>query len=521
MLLCVSTLLSLAAVAGAEPVEARVNLPPIDVPATWAAGAIIGDKAYVIGGSQSYIVDIAPTITNVQIYNVTTGETSAGTPMLKGVTGAAYGLGPDGKIYVAGGWNASDGSYYQQTQIYDPVADSWTQAAAAIPEPIGRSASAMSANGTLYVFGGGWTSNVTLIYNTTSDVWTYGAQQPVFGLDGRAVAYNETMIIIFGGSYGGSSSGVRIYNPIANTWSLGTSSPMSAAYSAPVLASNDLIYVFGGTSGSASDPNPSDSVMRYSPSEDVWDFSSAVLSSGRAHMLAVFEQLPGYGRAVVLGGFDGSVGVTTVDAFDISEISGQDLIEISSPLDGDIVSGVVAVHVEKVNGVTDFVAIDLFVDGVLLETRTAETSVTFLWNASGLLNGSVHTLMARGYNSDGSIAEASSTVKVSSTSVEQQVANLEAAMARLQADINSMNMSVADLQVKLAVLQMQLGMLMAGSNATFADLQGKLNDMQTQVDRIESKADNAGLYSMITLILVVVVLVLLALNFLMSRRETK
>ncbi len=521
LLLCASTLLSLAAVAGAEPVEARVNLPPLAEPASWAAGAIVGNSVYVIGGTQGYVVDIPPTLDAVQVYDLMTGETTNGTHMLKGVTGAGYGLGPDGKIYIAGGWNESDGSYYQHVQIYDPARDNWTLASEDVPEPIGRSASAMSPDGSLYVFGGGWTSNVTLIYNTSSDTWKYGAQQPVFGLDGRAVFYNDTTVIVFGGSYGGSSSGVRIYNPVADSWSLGTPSPISEAYAAPALASNGLVYLFGGApSGSPSDVSPVSTVMRYSVSKDVWDTSSATLSSGRDSSLALFTEMMGEGHIVVLGGFDGAAGVATVDGFAISEIAGTELIQISSPTDKSIVSGVVPVDVEMVNSFTPFVQIDLFVDGVLFETRTDALSVTFLWNTSSLSDGSVHTLMAIGYNVDGSAVEDSVSVTVSNLSFEQQIANIEAAVADLQVRINTMNGTVSELQARLVALQAALGMLMAGSNATFANLQTQLDNMQTQVDRIESKADTAGTYSIIITILVVIVLILLALNFIMSRRET-
>jgi N-acetylneuraminic acid mutarotase/uncharacterized coiled-coil protein SlyX len=522
LLLSVSMLLSLAAVTGAEPAEARVNLPPIAVPASWASGVIIGDNAYVIGGSQDYIVDVPPTLSSVQIYSIATGETSIGAAMPKGVTGAAYGVGVDGRIYIAGGWNASDGSYYQKVQIYDPVGDSWTLATGSIPEPIGRSASAMSADGTLYVFGGGWTSNVTLKYNTSSNVWKYGAQQPVFGLDGRAVAYNDTAVIVFGGSYGGSSSGVRIYNPVANTWSLGTPSPITEAYAAPVLASNGYIYLFGGTAGSAGDPNPVPTVMRYSPSDDVWEVSNAVLSSGRDSMVAVFMQMPGYGKAVVLGGFDGSVAVSTVDSFVISEIAGVDLIEISSPQDGSIVSGVVPVHVEKVNGMTDFVQIDLFVDGVLHETRTAAMSVTFLWDTSGLADGSSHTLMARGYNLDGTVSETSVVVTVSAQSIDQKMSALELQVSLLQTKLNSLNSSVEAMQSDIDALQAQLNILKANqtTQSTKLDqLQTQLDNMQSQLNKVKTSSDNGSMFGIVGIVLMIVVLALVAMMFMASRKK--
>lgn len=507
LLLCASALLSLAAVTGAEPVETRVSPPPLAAAVSWAAAASIGDNIYVIGGCQNYLVDFAPTLAKVQIYNVKTGEVTLGAYMPKGVCGAAYGVAPDGKIYIAGGWNATDGSYYQKVQIYNPSLNSWSLASGSIPSPIGRSASAMAANGTLYVFGGGWSSNVTLMYDTATDVWRYGTDQPVSGLDGRAVAYNNTAVIVFGGSYGGSFNGVRIYNPVANSWRTGASSPIGEAYASAVLARNGYIYLFGGSStGLASDPNPVSTVMRYSPVDDTWGTSGATLSSGRDHAVAVIDS---YDRAVVLGGWSGSAVVATVNAFVTSEIVGDNLMQISSPQNGAIVSGIVEVRVDMVNGYgAGFYAIDLFVDGVLRESRTWAQTATFLWDTTGLPDASMHTLSVRGYNNDGTVTEASVTVMVSSLSVEETVAAIQAQIAELQAKL-----AVADGNVTMIL------MTLAALGATFADLQTQINDMQDQVDRIEKKADNAGMYSMINLVLVVIVVVLLALMFLMSRRK--
>jgi N-acetylneuraminic acid mutarotase len=517
LLLCASALLSLAVVTGAEPAESRVSPPPLAVAATWAAAASIGDNIYVVGGCQNYVVDFAPTLAKVQIYNVVTGEVSLGAYMPKGVCGAAYGLGPDGKIYVAGGWNATDSSYYQRVQVYDPALNIWNTTAGTIPAPVGRSASAMAANGTLYVFGGGWTSNVTMIYDTATDVWGYGMDQPVTGLDGRAVAYNDTAIIVFGGSYGGTYNGVRIYNPVANTWSTGTSSPIGEAYASAVLARNGYIYLFGGSStGSASDPSPVATVMRYSPADDAWSTAGTTLSSGRDHAVAVIDC---YDRAVVLGGWSGAAAVTTVNAFVTSDIAGHDLIQISMPEDGAIVSGLVAVQVDKVNGVSSFVQIDVYVDGALYETRTAGTSVTFLWDTTALADGSVHTLMARGYNSDGTVEDASVTVTVSSMSVEQQVADIEAKLADLQAQLTVQNANLTALKAQADALQTQLTALQTSTDQSFPALQTQLDDLQSQIDDLKSKADSSGMLSIVILVLVVIVIVLVAMMLLMMRKK--
>ena len=58
----------------------------------------------------------------------------------------------DGKLIVAAGRNGSIQGYFDDVQIYDPAADSWS-AGAPIPTARGGVASAVH-NGMLYVFGG-------------------------------------------------------------------------------------------------------------------------------------------------------------------------------------------------------------------------------------------------------------------------------------------------------------------------------------------------------------------------------
>ena len=544
-MLCASMLLSFAPVTAAEPVEYRLDLPPLAVAVSWAVAASVGDSIYVIGGCVGNVVDVAPTLSSVQIYNVDTGDVTFGTSMPKGVSGAAYGAGPDGKIYVAGGWNASDGSYYQRVQIYDPALDSWTEALGDVPSPIGRTASAMAPDGMLYVFGGGWTSNVTMIYNTQTDVWRYGADLPVWGLDADAVVVSPTQVFLIGD--GGPD--VRVYNPVADEWSSVASLPTNLGWASAVLGRNGDIFVFGGSSISYGDPAPLSSVLRYSVLDDVWEYSDTSLGAGRTSTCAVLDS---YGRAVVVGGYDGSTVVAEVEAFLTSEVTGEYQIQISSPQDGSVVSGVVGVQVDAINSWgSGFVGVDLFVDGALFEARTYSFSTTFLWDTTGLPDGSMHTLMARGYNWDGTVVEDSITVVVSSMSVEQQIAVLQTSIDILQLQINALgaalteanaalfeNLTAINAQMdylfsQLAVLQAALtqigtGLATMGAaqqaamddlNVTLVDLQDQLDDFQEQIDRIETKADSGGMLNMVTLILVIVVIALLALMFMMARKK--
>jgi N-acetylneuraminic acid mutarotase/uncharacterized small protein (DUF1192 family) len=527
LLLCASVLLSFAPATAAETVEYRIDLPPLAVPVSWAAAATVGDNIYVIGGCVGNVVDVGPTLSSVQIYNVETGDVTFGTSMPKGVSGAAYGAGPDGKIYIAGGWNVSDGGYYQRVQIYDPALDSWSEAARDVPSPIGRSASAMSPDGMLYVFGGGWTSNVTMIYNTQTDVWRYGTELPAWGLDADAVVASPDQVFLIDDG----TSNVRVYNPIGDEWSSVAPLPTNLGWASAVLARNGDILVFGGSDTGYGDLSPLSSVLRYSIADDEWEYSNEYLYDGLTSTSAVLDS---YGRAVVLGGFDGAAVVDYVQVFLTSEVTGEYQIQISSPQDGSVVTGVVEVQVEPINSWgSGFAGVDLFVDGALYESRTSTNTTSFLWDTSGLLDGSAHTLMARGYNFDGSVVEDSVTVTVSTMTIEEQIAALQADIVALQAALALEDANVTALSMQVAIMQAKLDGIIAGMeamgaasaattaalNATLADLQAQLDDFQEQIDRIETKADTAGTYGIVTMVLVIIIIVLVALMLMLVRKK--
>jgi archaellum biogenesis protein FlaJ (TadC family) len=87
-------------------------------------------------------------------------------------------------------------------------------------------------------------------------------------------------------------------------------------------------------------------------------------------------------------------------------------------------------------------------------------------------------------------------------------------------------MQAAILQAKLDGIIAGLGAAGVSSsvmweqlNVTFAALQTQLDDFQTQIDRVENKADNAGTYSIVNLVLVIVVIILAILMLMMMRKK--
>lgn len=520
LLMSLTVPLSLSFAVAAEPVEAHTTLPSIGTAVAMASVVRENSNVYVIGGALGVIPDIVNVIDTVQIYNITTGETTYGTNMPTGTAAAAYGQGPDGKIYIAGGWNSTSSSYLMRVQIYDPALDSWSLAANFTPEPIGRSASVMGVDGKLYAFGGGWSTNTTLIYDLGTDHWVYGHDLPTTMYDSAAVAYNATEIILIGGS--GTIGQSYAYNPVNNTWTNAGALAQPTDFGSAVVARSGFVYLFGGSATtSMSDPNPLSRVQRYDASRQTWELSDAYLNTGRMHVGAVNDA---YGRILVVAGWDGSSVVGTVEAFVVADTVSRQSIQIVGPTDGSIVSGVVPVDAMMVGASiwTSYMAIDFSVDGVWRETQFQVPEATFLWDTTALADGSQHTLMVRGYAYDGTVNDASVTVTVSAQSLAEKVAALEQAVAVLQTKLNLLNSSVEAIQIDINALQAQLNLLKTNQttqSVKLDELQTQLNDIQSKLDKAKTSSDNGSMLGIVTIVLIVVVLALLAMMFMASRKK--
>jgi uncharacterized coiled-coil protein SlyX len=230
-----------------------------------------------------------------------------------------------------------------------------------------------------------------------------------------------------------------------------------------------------------------------------------------------------YGRVLVVGGWGGSSAVNTVQGFVTSSVAGINIMEISSPQAGSVVSGITPVQVGMVNGFGGgFFTIDFFVDGVLKESRLWATSTTFLWDTSGLADGSLHTLMARGYLPDGTVSEASVVVTVSAQSIDQKISALELQVALLQTKLNSLNSSVVAMQSDIDALQAELNLLKANQttqNTHLDQMQTQLDNMQSQLNKVKTSSDNGSMFAIVGIVLMIVVLALLALMFMASRKK--
>ena len=507
VLMVISVFAAIPMRSGAEPYESSTSLPAL---AQGRGGAVVEyfqGKIFVIGGMHP---TTATTVDTVMIYNVSTGLSTYGATMAYGVEGAAHAILSNGTIYVFGGYNSTVGGI-MTVQAYSTVTNSWSVMGNSMPVLQNIATAAAGLDGRVYVFGGWSQNNATLIYQPTTDIWTYGANLTNYRWAAAALTHSATAIYVIGGgnvSDGAAVSAVDIYNPVTNTWTSAAPMLRSLGFISAVEARNGYIYVFGGVNSPYYDGGTVyNEIERYSIASNTWDRAGVTLSSTRDFTGAVVDE---YGRLFVVSGLNGGTTPSAnVQMIIASNISGREAVKIVSPTTGSIVSGVVPVHAVIQNPIiVTVLAADFYVDGVLYESQHGNTEWTFSWDTSSLPDNSNHLLKVRVYTSDTKVIDDTVNVTVAAQSAEQKIAALQQQMAVLQAQLAAADGNVTMILMTLAAL-----------GATFADLQAQIDDMQEQVDRIEDKADTAGMYTVVNLVLVIIVIVLLALMFVMSRRK--
>lgn len=477
LLMCVATVVVTTPNAAALTVEYCNDIDDLPGDRIFAGVVSDGDRLFVIGGFLSDWSGIELPMNTTIVYDISTGEFTYGSPMPNGTGISGCVLGDDGLIYVLGGWNTTAyGGYSGAVQIYDPVADTWTNGSAA-PASLGAFTPVWGADGRIYAIGGAvYSQETTLIYDPGLDSWSYGANQPDAYWLRSTVVWNETAIFTFAGRESfAPSTDAHLYNPVTDTWASIAPLLVATVAGTAIVADNGLIYYIGGEAASwVGEGTPQNSIQRYDPETDSWEFAGASLPTGRS---ALGSAMDSYGRIYVIGGYDGIDVVPTMSLLVVAEIE-TDKLQITSPADGSIVSGVVSVDVTISNFWMGFSTMSLYVDGELLESRMLNwpwEAVTFMWDTTGLEDSSDHDLLVIGYLWSGEERRDSVTATVWSVSVEERIAELQ--------------MDLMGLEAQLADVEINLANELADQAADLATLQALVDALQAAIDALATSVD--------------------------------
>lgn len=223
---------------------------------------------------------------------------------------------PDGRIFVACGYDSENTERLNSTWVLDPDGWSWTalsDAPFALESPTGA-----YLDGKVFVFGGFTTSgyqDTVLIYNVSTDVWSSSQNLPYKGTFMRCMAIDDENILLVGGNPDDAPATNETYIFNIDTEEFTAVASLPEARGGGGLARiGGLVYYFGGWGDSFV---VHDEIFAYDIAGDSWELVGH-LPVPRTSMSAVAAS---NGLVYLLGG--GS-GITWYDSGNVDEVLAWD-----------------------------------------------------------------------------------------------------------------------------------------------------------------------------------------------------
>jgi N-acetylneuraminic acid mutarotase len=228
----------------------------------------------------------------------------------------------NGKLYLFGGYVDTTFKPTPRGDVYDPVANTWTQVH---DLPFGVSHMGTVALGDSIYFAGGYPATATNQTFSTTAVWRYDTTTNTFSnlpalpaaRGGGALASAGRVLHFFGGSDSARKDAAQHWqldlDNLAAGWVSRAPLPVATNHVAGVVL-NGLIYAIGGQQNQDSAAIQRADVQVYDPATDKWT-ARAPLPLARSHITS--STLVRNGRIIVLGGLGpGNTVISRVDSYD-------------------------------------------------------------------------------------------------------------------------------------------------------------------------------------------------------------
>ncbi|MBV6717567.1 OmpL47-type beta-barrel domain-containing protein [Paenibacillus chitinolyticus] len=208
------------------------------------------DGRVIVTGGNAFLSGTGYVYNNLtRIYSPYTNAWTQASNLPKNMLGNSQSTLPDGRIVSVGGadsiFSPGSSTLYNNTYIYDPAANTWTEKA---PLPIGIYGAAQStlADGRILLTGGlsGYVySFASYIYDPAADTWTKAAGLPyqyndLFFRHAQVTLPNGKVLVM--GNYN-----FYLYDPVSNTWAQDTPS-LKRLQNAKMSLTGGSVYVMGG-----------------------------------------------------------------------------------------------------------------------------------------------------------------------------------------------------------------------------------------------------------------------------------
>ncbi|WP_375759984.1 kelch repeat-containing protein [Corallococcus exercitus] len=254
-------------------------------------------RVLVTGGS---VFNAAPQLES-EIYDPATGTwTPAGT-MNVGRTNHTATLLPTGKVFIAGGSAAVPaGTYFAQTEVYDPAVSRWSPAGA-MGTPRTDAMVALLPSGQVLVAGGRGqftSSDAAELYNRASNSWSALPALATPRERATATVLPSGQVLVAGGrNTNTSTASVERFDPTTNTWLPTATLAGTRHLHTATLLPDGRVLVAGGQSNTT----VLATAELYAPDTNTWTSAGSLATARAGHRAVLLQD----GRVLVAGGHGG------------------------------------------------------------------------------------------------------------------------------------------------------------------------------------------------------------------------
>ncbi|WP_437806597.1 kelch repeat-containing protein [Sorangium sp. So ce1078] len=291
---------------------------------------LLGDGRILIAGGEGP----AP-LAEVELYDPITDSWTAAAAMNNARTGHTATVLGDGRVLVAGGqwepeWDGDRTDPIDSVELYDPITDSWT-AAAPLRSARHHHTATLLDDGRVLVVGGSGYGGISLdsaeVYDPATDSWTAAAPMLTVRTHHTATLLGDGQVLVAGGSGEGDSDlySAELYDPVTSSWLAAPPMSIGRRYHTATPLDDGRVLVVGGY-----DPiiySGSASAELYDPATSSW-IAALPMNEGRYHHTAISLA---DGRVLAAGGGDLGSPITSAELFDAATNSWSSVPALNVP----------------------------------------------------------------------------------------------------------------------------------------------------------------------------------------------
>src|ERR1700719_3893768 len=283
-----------------------------------ASAALLQDGRILITGGNSGSGTGAGPQASADLFN-TDGTISPASPMTNARSGHISVTLQNGKVLVAGGITAG-GSATSTSEVFDPIANSWTPMGLGMIEARSGATAALLSDGRVLIAGGqnGSTISSTIeIFNPALGAFTSAGMMSSPRTQHAITVLQDGRVLIVGGNNGTAPvASTDIFDPVAGAVSAGPIlNTARFGHSATTLL-NGLVVVIGGNNGNANpaqvDATPAE-IIDFTAATPAFTTLATNLATPREGHLAVL--LPNNNNILIIGGTSAGTTIASAELF--------------------------------------------------------------------------------------------------------------------------------------------------------------------------------------------------------------